>query len=102
MLKKKKQLNELKVGDFVDDVFVIKIKRELRAYKNGFKFVLILSDASGHSVEYVYWGEQNESAVKKIYDTLSKDNVIHIQATVGTYRDKPQLSAKRPGLHTKN
>ncbi|MBR9681559.1 MAG: HD domain-containing protein [Candidatus Altiarchaeota archaeon] len=93
MFKKKKLIAKLKSGEFVDDIFVVKIKRELRSYKNGFKFVLILSDASGHSVEYVYWGDQNEAAVKKIYNTISEDSVIHIQATVGSYRNKLQLSA---------
>ncbi len=98
MFKKKTPLSKLKIGDFVDDVFVVKIKRELRAYKNGFKFVLILSDASGQSMEYVYWGEQNREAVKKIYDSIVEDDVVHIQATVGTYRNKPQLSANSGDL----
>ena len=93
MFKKKKDIRDLKAGDFVDDVFVVKIKREMRKYTNGYRFALILSDASGESVEYVYWGETNREAVKKIYDKIHEDSVVHIQGGAGTYRNKLQISA---------
>ncbi|HDR53831.1 MAG TPA: HD domain-containing protein [archaeon] len=96
MFRKKQLLSDLKPGAFVDDVFVVKIKRELRPYQNGFRFTLILSDASGRSVEYVYWGDHDETAVRRIFDSIQDDSVIHIQATHGSYRGKPQLSSQ-PG-----
>lgn len=100
MFKKNKRLSELKEGNQVDDVFVVKVKREFRPYVKGFSFKLILSDSSGQSVEYVYWGDKDEGAVRKIYDQISNDSVVRIVGKVGRYNNSLQIFSNAPDLFT--
>lgn len=93
MFHKKKSIDALSVGEKVDDVFVVKIKRELRPYSKGYSFHLILSDASGQSLDYAYWGGQDEDVVKGLYDSVHQDDVVRLTGRVGRYRGKLQVSA---------
>jgi len=98
MFRKKKRISELKEGEFIDDIFVVKVKRDFKPYIKGFSFRLFLSDASGQSLEYVYWGDRNESEVKTLFDKVSEDNVIHITGSVGRYRKALQISANSKNI----
>ncbi len=98
MFKKKKRISELKEGEIIDDIFVVKLKRDFKPYVKGFSFRLFLSDASGQSLEYVYWGDRNEAEVKALFDKVSEDKVIHITGSVGRYRRALQISANNRNL----
>ncbi len=93
VLVKKKQINELEEGEIVDDIYVVKIKKNFSNYKNGYRIDLILSDSSGSSLDYVFWGPPDEKAVKEIYDSIKPDSVVFIKGSVGKYMDKLQLSS---------
>jgi len=96
MYSKKKPISELKDGERVEDIFVVKIKKSIRPYAKGFMFSLILSDASGRSVEYVYWGEKDESKVKDIHQAIKEDDVVLVNGYFRTFNDKPGISTNPP------
>lgn len=96
MYSKKKPVSELKEGERVEDIFVVKIKRSIRAYAKGFMFSLILSDASGRSVEYIYWGENDEAKVKEIHDAIKMDDVVLVKGYFRIFNDKPGISTNPP------
>ena len=100
MFKKRKKISELNVGDSVDDVFVVKIKREFKAYKNGYSFYLILSDSSGRSIDFVYWGGTDEVEVRRLYSMISGGEILHISGRVGSFRSSLQVSADEHSIFT--
>jgi 3'-5' exoribonuclease len=94
--RKKQQISALEVGEQIDDVFVVKIKRGMSEYVKGFRFNLLVSDNSGRTLEYVYWGPKDENAVKEIYNSIKSDSVVRIQGKVSSYNDKLQLATNAP------
>jgi len=93
---KKIQISALNEGDSVDDIFVVKIKKGISQYVKGYAFDLLLSDNSGKTVDYKYWGSQDEARVKVLYDTIKSDSVVHVQGKVGFYAGKRQVTTNEP------
>lgn len=89
---KKQPINKLKEGDVVKDIFVVKIKKSIRPYVKGYCFDLILSDASGGSLEYKFWGGQDENKVREIFDLIKADCVVFVEGRVSLYNEKLQIS----------
>ena len=96
MYHKKQTISELKEGATVEDVFVVKIKKSITSYAKGFSFTLLLTDNSGKTIEYKYWGGQKEEEVRKIYDTIKSDFVVLIKGKVGAYSGKTQITTNPP------
>jgi 3'-5' exoribonuclease len=96
--RKKRSIASLCECDHVDDVFVVKIKRGFSPYVKGYRFTLLLSDNTGKTLEYVYWGGQSEETVKALYDTIKSDSVVHVQGKVSSYGGKLQLATNEPDL----
>ncbi len=94
--RKKQQISALEVGESIDDVFVVKIKKGMSEYAKGFRFNLLVSDNSGKTLEYVYWGSKDEKGVKDIYDSIKSDSVVRIEGKVSSYNDKLQLTTNAP------
>ena len=90
---KQSQINTLKEGDKVKDIFVVKTKAGVAQYTNGYYIKLILTDSSGKNLEYKYWGGPDENEVRKIYDSIKPDAVILLNGNISTYKEKLQLSA---------
>ncbi len=90
---KKKLLNEYTEGDLVQDIFVVKIKKGLLGYAKGHYFSLILTDSSGGSIEYRYWGGRDENKVKQMYDSIKDDSVIYTEGQFSSYYGKPQITS---------
>ncbi|MBU3941893.1 MAG: HD domain-containing protein [Nanoarchaeota archaeon] len=80
----------------MDDVFVVKIKKAMSSYAKGFFFQLILSDNSGKTLDYRYWGSQDEKKVRMLYDSIKADSVVHVQGKVSLYSGKLQLTTNEP------
>lgn len=91
---KKQQIKDLKEGQIIEDIFVVKIKKSILPYIRGYSFSLILSDSSGRSIEYKYWGNRDEEKIKEIFNSVKKDSVVLIKGKVLTYRDKLQISSE--------
>lgn len=94
--RKKQQISAFKEGEFIDDVFVVKIKKGVSDYLKGFRFNLIISDNSGRTLDYVYWGPKDEEIVREIYDSIKSDSVVKIQGKVSIYNGKLQLATNAP------
>jgi 3'-5' exoribonuclease len=92
-ISKRKSLSEYKEGELVRDVFVVKIKRGISDYAKGYYFSLVLTDSSGKSIDYRYWGGPDEVKVKEIYDSIKNDSVMHINGLVSTYQGKLQITS---------
>lgn len=89
---KKQSISELKEGDPVRDIFVVKIKKSIRPYSKGYSFDLILSDSSGGSLEYKYWGGPEEERVREVFSSVKADSVIFVSGKISIYNGKLQLS----------
>lgn len=97
-ITKKQPINTLKEGDRVDDVFVVKIKKGVSPYAKGFSFSLLLSDSTGLSIEYKYWGGTNEGTVRKLYDSIKDDSVVHVQGKFSIWRETRQITTNEPDI----
>ncbi len=95
MFSKKQPLSALREGDRVDDVFVVKIKKGVFPYKKGHCLILILSDASGASVKYTYWGT-DETSVRQLAAPLHTDAVVHLQGRAEVYESELRISTNPP------
>ena len=94
--RKTQFINTLKEGAFVDDVFVVKIKKGVSQYSKGYSFELLLSDNTGKNLDYKYWGGSDEDKVKSLYSTISHDAIVHVQGMVSIYNGKLQLTTNEP------
>ncbi len=74
----------------------MKIKKAMSPYTKGFFFQLILSDSSGKTLDYRYWGSQDEKKVRALYDSIKPDSVVHVQGKVSVYNGKLQLTTNEP------
>lgn len=92
-LSKKKLINEYSEGEVVSDIFVVKIKKGITDYTKGYYFSLVLTDSSGKSIDYKYWGGFDEDRVKALYDTLKDDSVIYVEGKFSFYNSKPQIAS---------
>lgn len=77
MYTKSQTIKSFKPGEKVNDIFVVKEKRPVEQYKNGYKFELKIGDATS-TVMLKYWGTNDEYLVKNLYESISKGNVIHV------------------------
>lgn len=94
---KKKLIGDYKEGEPVSDIFVVKIRKGISPASNGkYFFSLILTDASGKSIDYRYWGGPKEEKVKELYDSIKDDSVVKIFGKVSSYKDKLQITSDEP------
>lgn len=91
-MKKILLIKELKKDNIVNDIFVVKFKKPVEPYKNGFKFELRLGDSSGE-IMFKYWGSMNEVKVDQIYDSIKKDDVVFVQGRVNEWNDALEIAA---------
>ncbi|MFH0863349.1 MAG: HD domain-containing protein [Candidatus Altiarchaeota archaeon] len=96
LLRKRQPIDSLKDGNMVDDVFAVKLKKGVQPYAKGHTFHLLLTDSSGRSIDYKYWGGPDAAKVKALYDSIPSDGVVHVLGKVTTYQDKPQISTNEP------
>jgi len=98
MYKKRYSIASLSEGDQVEDIFVVKIKKGIMPYKNknGCFFQLLLTDNSGKTLEYRYWGGEDDENVKKIYNSIKPDSVLYIKGKMTSFSGKLQLSSEEP------
>jgi hypothetical protein len=63
---KKQRIDSLRDGERIEDIFAVKVKKGLTAYAKGNMFHLLLTDSSGHTIDYKYWGGQDAAKVKAL------------------------------------
>ena len=83
---------EGKVSD-IDDIFAIKYKKPPVSYKGkaGAWFTLRLADRTGE-ISAMFWGGEDAENTRKIYDSLSDADVVHVKGTRDSYNSKVQIS----------
>ena len=96
MYLKKKKINEIKEGERIEDVFVVKIKKGISQYAKGYSFNLLLSDSSGKTIEYRYWCSNDEQKVNNIYSPIKNDSIVLAQGKAQVYSGKMQISTNEP------
>jgi len=93
---KKQSISDLNEGGVIDDVFVVKIKKGVSEYVKGYRFNLLLSDNSGKTLDYVFWGDNDEEKVRALYSSINADSVVKVQGKVSSYNGKLQLATNAP------
>ncbi|MFH1054952.1 MAG: HD domain-containing protein [Candidatus Altiarchaeota archaeon] len=93
---KKQPVDSLRDGDRVEDVFAVKVKRGFSQYAKGYTFQLLFTDSSGRTIEYKYWGGQDEGKVRRLYDSIPADGIVYVQGKASTYMEKLQVSTNEP------
>jgi len=68
----------------------------MSSYAKGFFFQLLLSDSSGKTLDYRYWGSNDEKKVRALYNSIKPDSVVHVQGRVSVYNKKLQLATNEP------
>ncbi len=89
-MRKTIKINELKAGGTVDDLFAVRFKKPVAAYKNGFTFQMWVSDAGG-DIAVKYWGEKDEKSVKALFDTIAKGSVVNVKGKVTEYNNALEI-----------
>lgn len=89
----KQFINNLSKDDAVNSSFSIKYIYDIIEYKNGFMFLIGLSDKTG-DIEAVYWGGMNRTVAKNLRDNLREGDIINIIGTVGEYKNKLKIDTK--------
>ena len=88
---KRQFVKDLKEGEEVDSTFSVKFKKPIRKYARGFMFELRLSDRSGE-ITAKYWGQNDEGAVRKVYESIEPDDVVLVNGLASSYRDVPEIA----------
>ena len=70
-MQKTQFINELSIGDKVDTLFSIKYKYSILEHKNGYMFLIGLSDRTG-DIEAIYWGGLHRIATQNIHEMLKE------------------------------
>ena len=96
MHAKKKPICDLKEGERVEDIFVVKIKKGVKPYAKGYTFSLLLSDASGRTISYRYWGDENQEVVRGLYESVKADSVVLVQGRTERFQERLQISTNPP------
>ena len=93
-IKKIHKVTELKSGTNIVDVFVVKFKKPVQKYKNGYMFELRIGDSSGE-VMLKFWGDNNQTSVGELYNSIKKDDVILVSGMVGEYLGNIEISVNK-------
>lgn len=91
MIKKSKYIKDMKAGDVISETFVVKFKKPVEKYKNGYKFELRVGDSS-KEIMYKYWGQNDEKLVQSIYDNISNDDVIAVTGKVNEWNNNLEIA----------
>lgn len=84
-------IKDYKKDDIINDIFVVKFKKPVEKYKNGYRFELRLGDAS-KEIMLKFWGPDDEQEVQELYKKIKNDNFIRTQARVVEWNNKLELS----------
>ncbi len=95
---KQRPISELQEGEYIEDVFVVKIKKNLFQYMNDQKhgFELILSDHSGKTVGYKFWGGEQPELVQRLFASVQNDDVVWVRGKVQRFKNRLEIASNYP------
>jgi len=79
----------------VDGKYVVKFKKPVQKYAKGYSFQLRVGDSSGE-IMLKFWGGANESEVKKLYDSIKKDDVVYVAGETATFNNRLAINVNPP------
>jgi 3'-5' exoribonuclease len=91
LLKKSQFIRDLKSGDRVRDLFVVRTKKPILEYANGYRFDLILCDRTGE-IPYTYWGTSDREEIERIYEPIQPGDFLRLSGKVVEWRDTLTIS----------
>ncbi|MBI2660432.1 HD domain-containing protein [Candidatus Woesearchaeota archaeon] len=91
-IKKKISISDIREGNVVEDIFVVKIKKDFKPYSKGYSFTLVLTDSSGGSLDLKFWGDSDENKVKALFDSIPSDSVLKVSGKASSYQSIMQLA----------
>ncbi len=86
MAEKKQFIKDLNKETKVDDMFSVKFKKPVRKSKNGFMFDVRVGDKTG-DIAVKYFGNTNEMAVRKVYDSILPGGVLRVKGKAQEYNE---------------
>jgi len=81
-------IKDFSVNDRITDFFLLK-RIEVRAHGGGSRLVMVLGDRTG-DIDAVIWDN-----AEKVADSLQGAEVVKVAGTVGSYRNKAQLTVEK-------
>ncbi|MFO8016959.1 MAG: HDIG domain-containing protein [Candidatus Woesearchaeota archaeon] len=96
MFSRKKPISDIQEGDNVDDIFVVKVKKGVQKYQNGYSISLLLTDEHGDNIDFRFWGPDDEARVSNLYKAIKPDSVVHVKGRASSYMGKLQLTTNEP------
>ncbi len=79
----------------VDGRFVVKFKKPIQEYSKGYMFQLRVGDTSGE-IMLRYWGPDNKADVEKIYNSIQKDDIIHVVGETRMFNNRLVINVNPP------
>ncbi|HDD46565.1 MAG TPA: HD domain-containing protein [Candidatus Aenigmarchaeota archaeon] len=90
-------IKNLKPYEDIEGKFVVKFKKPVTSYANGYAFQLRIGDSSGE-IMLKYWGDNNEEEVRRLYDSIKKDDIIYIKGKTTVYGNKIEITVDKEGI----
>lgn len=90
-----KLLRNLKDHEPVEGFYVVEYKHEVKDYRNGYRFMLGISDSSDE-VMANYWGGQERGEVEALHKSFNKGDVVYLRGMSTVYGGKLQLNINPP------
>ncbi|MBN2042293.1 MAG: HD domain-containing protein [Candidatus Aenigmarchaeota archaeon] len=88
-------LSNLEPFKNVEGKYVVKFKRSVVPYQNGFMFQLRIGDSSGEMM-LRYWGAKNKEEVDKLYDSIKQDDVVSIKGESTDFKGLISINVNPP------
>ncbi len=90
--RKKAHVAELKPGQAIDDLFVVRGRSRMEPYADNKKhmFELKVGDSTGE-VTLKYWGGFDREKVAHLYELAKKNSIVHISGRVGEWGNQPEI-----------
>lgn len=92
MYKKVKYVKDMREGDIVKDIFVVKFKKPIREFSGGYSFSLRIGDKT-REIMLKYWHKGDKEEIEDIYNKISKDDIIYVEGYVKRYKENLEIEA---------
>ena len=91
-IRKSTHVAELKQGQLISDVFVVKGKKRVEPYANNakYKFELTVGDATGE-LSLKYWGDTNRERVTHLHELVQEGSILYVSGRVGEWQNRPEI-----------
>lgn len=95
MYRKKKNIIDLKEGENIRDIFVVKFRKPIEKSRktSTYWFSLRIGDKSGE-IMLKYWDNDKEN-IEGIWSSIHEDDVIFVEGNVNVYRENLEIKAEK-------